>query len=167
MIVVDANILAFHLIQGERTRDTLALKQADPEWIVPPFWHVEFQSVLWKYVRMGGMPEATALGLLDKAMGMFSANEISPAPEAVLRDGLKWGISVYDAQYVSLARQLAVPCITEDAPLTKACPGIALSIQAYVDQSSSQGRSMVRESHAVYQAVSRPAARARAGRKRR
>ena len=51
MIVVDVNILAHYVIQGERTEHVHRLWALDDGWIVPFFWRVEFQSILWKCVR--------------------------------------------------------------------------------------------------------------------
>ncbi len=148
MIVVDANVLAFYVIEGKRTTDANTLREMDAEWIVPAFWCVEFQSILWKFVRFGGMPTEKALELLDQALGMFSANEVTPPPDMVLRDALNWGITVYDAQYVSLAKQFGVRCVTEDVPVQKACPDIAISLEDFLKQST--GGNVVRESRGKY-----------------
>lgn len=150
MIVVDANVLSFYLIEGERTPDAKVLRDLDAEWIVPAFWCVEFQSILWKYVRFGGMPTEDALQLLDQALDMFSINEVTPPPDVVLRDALKWRITVYDAQYASLARQMGIPCVTEDGPVQDACPGIAVSIEAFL--SGASGGPVVRETRTEYRA---------------
>ncbi|MDD5482455.1 MAG: type II toxin-antitoxin system VapC family toxin [Kiritimatiellae bacterium] len=148
MIVMDVNVLSFHLIDGKRTPETHALKKVDAEWIVPPFWRVEFQSILWKYVRFGGMPAETALELLGQAMTMLSLNEVAPPPDMVLRDALKRGITVYDAQYVSLAGYLGVRCVTEDVPLQKSCADIAISLEDFLEQAS-EGN-VVREPKTAY-----------------
>jgi predicted nucleic acid-binding protein len=148
MIVVDANVLAYYLVEGKRTMEANALRQRDAEWIVPAFWCVEFQAVLWKYVRIGGMPMDKALELLDDAMGMLSANELTPSPDIVLRDALDWGISVYDAQYASLARHLGIRCVTEDAALQKALPRIAVSMAKFLG--SRESPPGMRESPGAY-----------------
>lgn len=148
MIVVDANVLAFYLIAGKRTPEANALRERDGEWIVPAFWCVEFQSILWKYVRVGGMPMGKALELLDHARSMFSANEVTPAPDMVLRDALTSGITVYDAQYVSLARQFGIRCVTEDGHVQKACPSVAVALDAFLKETPPGG--MVREARAPY-----------------
>ena len=148
MIVVDANVLSFYLIEGERTAEAHALRDADPEWLVPVFWSVEFQSILRKYVRFKGMLLEDALNLLDRAQAMFSANEAVPSPDVVLRDALRWGITVYDAQYVSLARQHGVRCVTEDGPLRKKCHEVAMSLAEFLEQPPAGG--MVRESRPGY-----------------
>ena len=48
MIVVDVNVIAFYLSEGNRTSDAQTLRRLDPLWAVPPFWAIEFQSILWK-----------------------------------------------------------------------------------------------------------------------
>lgn len=148
MIVVDANVLALYLIQGERTAEAHALRLIDPEWVVPAFWSVELQSILRKYVRFQGMPLEDALTLLDQALAIFSPNEVVPPPDRVLRDALAWGITVYDAQYVSLARQYDVKCVTEDTAVQKKCPELAVSLDAFLKAQSPGG--MVREARAPY-----------------
>lgn len=148
MIVVDANVLAFYVIEGKRTTDANILREMDAEWIVPAFWRIELQSILWKYSCIGGMPIEKALDLLDKAIAIFSPNEVAPAPDIVLRDALNWKITVYDAQYVSLARQFGVRCVTEDVPVQKACPDIAISLENFLKQAS--GGNVVRESRGKY-----------------
>ena len=148
MIVVDANVLAFFLIQGDRTAEAGRLREIDSEWLVPPLWRVEFQSILWKYARHGGMPEMTALTLMDQAVELLRGSEKEPSADVVLRDALRWNITVYDAQYITLARQMGVRCVTEDRPLQKACPGVAISLTDFIGGASSGGR--VREEKAEY-----------------
>jgi predicted nucleic acid-binding protein len=148
MIVVDANILAFYIIEGKRTSDANALREMDAEWIVPAFWCVEFQNILWKYAQFGGMPMGKALELLDQAINLFSPNEVVPSPDTVLRDALNWRITAYDAQYASLARQFGIRCVTEDGPVQKACPAIAVSLDEFLQGPPSGG--VVREPHAAY-----------------
>jgi predicted nucleic acid-binding protein len=150
MIVVDANVLAFYLIEGDRTVEANALREADPEWILPVFWSVEFQSIVWKYARFGGMPADRAVELLEQAMTLFSVNEVAPPPDLVLRDALRWGITVYDAQYASLARQMGIRCVTEDRPVQEACPTIAISLGDFLKGRSSGGA--VRETRTPYRA---------------
>ena len=153
MIVVDANILAFYIIEGKRTVDTNILRETDAEWMVPSFWSVEFQSILWKYVRYDGMAMGMAQEYLDKALDMFVPNEVTPAPDIVLRDALNWNITVYDAQYVSLAREFGVRCVTEDVPVRKACPDIAISMDEFIARNT--GGNIVREAQATYKAPRR------------
>lgn len=148
MIVVDANILAFYVIEGQRTIEANALRERDAEWIVPDFWRIEFQSILWKHSRIGGLPAGKAAELLDQALTMFSANEVTPSPAIVLRDALRWGITVYDAQYVSLASQFGIFCVTEDMPVQHACPQVAISLNDFLKRGAAP--TGVREKRATY-----------------
>ena len=148
MIVVDSNILAFYLIEGKHTPAVHMLRDIDPEWIVPGFWRIELQSILWKYVRHGGMKTEKALELLDQAVRLFSINEVSPSADMVLRDALNWSITVYDAQYVSLARQYGIRCVTEDVPVQNACPDVAISLRDFI--AGGQGGRRAREARAGY-----------------
>jgi len=132
MIVVDANVLSFYLIQGERTAAAYALQAKDPEWSVPTFWSIEFLSILRKYIRFNGMPLAAALNLLDQAQTLLAANEAQPPLDIVLRDALRWGITVYDAQYVSLAKLYGIPCVTEDGRVLQRCPDVAISLADFL-----------------------------------
>ena len=153
MIVVDANVLAFYLIEGERTADAHTLRDLDAEWIVPAFWCVEFQSILWKYARFGGMPAERALQVLDRAVDMLLPNELTPPADVVLRDALNWKITVYDAQYVSLAKQMGIRCVTEDGPVQVACPGLAVSLADFIKGPS--GSHVVRETRTEYRTTRR------------
>ncbi len=129
MIVVDVNILAALSIEGPRTHAAKTLRQKDPEWIVPPFWAIEYQSILWKVIRFQGLPLERALVLQDDARSLFRPREKEPAPERVLREATRHGISVYDAQYIALAAQHDLLCVTEDAELHRKCPDLAVSIE--------------------------------------
>ena len=151
MIVVDANVLAFYLIEGERTADAARAREQDPVWLVPPLWLAEVQSILWKYVRLRGMPELAALELLDQAVQLVEPSVREPSVDGVLRDALRWNITVYDAQYISLARQLGLRCLTEDRALQKACPEIAQSLGQFLRGAGGQ----VREASTPYKLRSR------------
>ncbi len=139
MIVTDVNVLAAYLIEGPSTPAAQRLRKVDAEWMVPPFWRLEFQGVLWKYVRHGGMPAATASAQLEKAIALFGPNEIGPAFDIVMQDALNWRITVYEAQYIALARAFGVRCVTEDVALQKACPEIAVSIKTFLRISGGGG----------------------------
>ena len=54
--------------------------------------------------------------------------------EAALAVAAKYGITGYDAQYVALAQNLAVPLLTEDRRLRLAAPEIGVSMQEFIEQ---------------------------------
>ena len=51
MIVVDTNVIAYLLIEGDRTVDAQALRLADSDWRSEPFLLVEFSNLLATQVR--------------------------------------------------------------------------------------------------------------------
>ncbi len=51
MLLVDTNVLAYLLIEGDHTRAAQALYERDPEWRSEAFILVEFSNVLATYVR--------------------------------------------------------------------------------------------------------------------
>lgn len=149
MIVVDVNILANYTIKGARTKEAHRLWALNDYWIVPSFWRIEFQSVLWKYVRFQGMSKNEALAVMEQAIQFFSANEQDLASGVALQEAISSGISVYDAQYVALARQLNIPCVTLDKALQRACPDRVVLIDSFVSNPS--GDSLIREDRADYE----------------
>lgn len=60
MIVVDANVLAYALMDGPATAQARRAREIDPDWRVPPLCRHEFLSVLATYVRRRGTTLARA-----------------------------------------------------------------------------------------------------------
>ena len=132
MVVVDVNVLAYSLIEGDRTGEALEVQRIDPDWRLPPVWRHEFANVLVTYVRQGGMPERRASDLYGAAVASYGPREATPDVSSVIRWAIGKRLSAYDAQYVALARQLDVPCVTEDAGILRAVPAGACSMRAFV-----------------------------------
>ncbi len=126
MIVADVNLVAHLFIEGEMTGIVQRIREADPEWIVPPLWRIEFQSVLWKWIRHGGMSTGDAEAVWERALAALTPLERQPPWNAVLRDAIRRGVTVYDSQYITLAAQAAVPCVTMDRELLAKCPDVAI-----------------------------------------
>ena len=42
MIVVDVNVIAYLLINGEKTVEARSVRELDSDWIVPDLWRDEF-----------------------------------------------------------------------------------------------------------------------------
>jgi len=132
MIVVDVNVLAYSLIEGDRTGEAIKVQEADPDWRLPPVWRHEFANVLVTYVRQGGMPERRANDLYESAVASYGPREITPEPASVFKLAIGKRLSAYDAQYVALARQLSVPCVSEDAGILRAVPDWTCSMREFV-----------------------------------
>jgi predicted nucleic acid-binding protein len=51
MIVADANLLAYLLIEGDLTDEVRAVLRKDGEWCFPYLWRSEFRNILTKYIQ--------------------------------------------------------------------------------------------------------------------
>jgi predicted nucleic acid-binding protein len=128
LIVVDANVVAFAFIAGEKTELARALKERDPDWRLPRIWREELASVLATQVRAGRLKRDAALGVYDEALTALLVGETEADPLLALELATDLGISAYDAQYLALARQLGVSCVSEDGHLRRADPSRVLTL---------------------------------------
>lgn len=135
MIVVDTNVLAYLLIEGDRTPDAQALRRADPDWRSDPFLFVEFSNLLATQVRAKALSAGQAMSLLEAAAQQITTWIEIPHAEA-LAVAMGSQISAYDARFVACARQLAVPLVTEDVRLRAATPGLTMSISEAVSRAA-------------------------------
>ena len=132
MIVVDANVLAYALIDGERTAAARAVFEKDPDWRLPSLWRHELLNVLATYARHGGAPVAKVRAIWRTALERFTEGEEPVDGEAVLDLAVEHGISAYDAQYAALAQRLDVELVTEDRRLLRALPAVAISMREFL-----------------------------------
>ncbi|MBE2200134.1 MAG: type II toxin-antitoxin system VapC family toxin [Anaerolinea sp.] len=132
MIVVDANIIAYLLINGDRTAEARQLHEREPEWIVPPLWQHEFLNVLATLVKQGGGTVADALEIWQLAQIHLVDREESVAMSEALKLATSAGISAYDAQYLTLASALGCVLVTEDKRLVQKFPDSAVTMQTYL-----------------------------------
>jgi len=127
MIVVDTNVVAYLLIEGDRTGEAQLLRRAEPDWRSEPFLLVEFSNLLATQVRAKALSMTQASSLLRAAEQQISAwLEVSHAD--ALAVAIHGQVSAYDARFVACARQLSAPLVTEDARLRAATPGLSMSI---------------------------------------
>jgi predicted nucleic acid-binding protein len=127
MLVVDANVVAYTLVEGEKTAQARRLWARDREWTAPRLVLYELASVFAQLVKQ------QALSLADAAAGYESAiSLVVPAEEPhgrrVLAIAVGLGLSAYDAYYLATAESLGVPLVTEDARLLRAAPEITRSL---------------------------------------
>lgn len=126
MIVVDANIIAYLLIRGERSEAMDRLLEHDPEWIAPQLWLDGFLNVLSTYERRGDFTEKLSKDLLEEALNLMGDHSYSVPPDRILEVARRTGCSGYDSQYVALAQDLGVPLYTCDRRILDQCPAVAV-----------------------------------------
>lgn len=132
MIVVDANLLAYLVIPGERTAEAEAVLSKDAVWVMPPLWQSEMRSVLLKYLRAGVLSHSQTHAIWEAALVVLAGREGEPDTQVVLKLAQASGRSSYDCEYVALATLLDVPLVTADRSLAKAFPERAMSPKAFL-----------------------------------
>jgi predicted nucleic acid-binding protein len=133
MIVVDANILVYLVIDGDMSEAALRLQAKDPDWRTSPLWEYEFGNALTLMIVQKHLSTTKATQYLHGAKTIFSPFETPVDSELALQLAAEKRISFYDAQYLALAQTLDVPLITEDKALRKAAGNLAFSLHDFLN----------------------------------
>ena len=134
MIVADANLLAYLVVEGAHTSGACDVARLDDTWVAPRLWRSELMSTLGGYVRSGESGVAGALKRFAVAELAIGDREFDPEPAEVLELAARSGCSTYDCEYVAVARALGVPLVTADKQVLRAFPGTAVSPEAFVSR---------------------------------
>jgi predicted nucleic acid-binding protein len=127
VVLVDTNIIAYLMIRGDRTAAAQQLFERDSDWCSEAFVMVEFSNVIATYVRTGALTQAQGTKLLVDSQAHLPTLH-SVVNTQALETAMQFGISAYDARFISLARQLKLKLITEDAKLRVAVPAWTMSL---------------------------------------
>jgi len=128
MIVVDTNILAYLLIEGDRTEKVRRLLDYDRDWLAPSFWRIEFLNVLLNYAKYQNVPAKNVKIIWETSFHLSHLREEAVEAGQALDLALKHKITGYDALFVALAQNLKTVCVTEDKALRKAVPHLTASL---------------------------------------
>lgn len=132
MIVADCNLLAYLLLAGPRTSMAEAVFKREPLWCAPLLWRSEFRNILATQMRVNRLPLADALVKMTEAETVLAGREHQVVSDEVLEECARSGVSAYDAEYIVVARTLALPLVTSDEKLQRAARGIAWSPEAFL-----------------------------------
>lgn len=132
MIVVDVNVVAYLLIDGEHTAAAEGILEADPEWAAPLLWRSEWRNVLAGYLRRGAMDRAVAGEGVREAEALLRGREYLPDGDRVLELVHRSDCSAYDCEYVAVAEALDVPLLTWDRAVLAAFPDVAEGPEAWL-----------------------------------
>jgi predicted nucleic acid-binding protein len=127
VVLVDTNILAYLLIEGDRTSAAQSLYTKDPDWRSESFVLVEFSNILATYVRTRALVHRQAMELLARAERLVPIVPVVTNSQA-LETATEFGISAYDARFVALAKWLRTRLVTEDTRLQAAVPDWTLPL---------------------------------------
>ena len=132
MIVADTNLVVYATVSSDRSDIAAEVYRRDPLWVAPPFWSVEYRSALVQNVRHERIPRGDAEASWREAVEMVSSTPVPRPPLAAFSLALDRGLSAYDAEFVALAEALGVPLVTSDRGVLRACPGVAVTPEAFV-----------------------------------
>lgn len=130
MIVVDAHILAYKVLEDVRTISARRLFVQCGDWVSTSLWEPEFSNILAMPLRNGLWSVRQAVDALEEARSCL-AQVSEPSSELVFELVQRHKITAYDAQYVALAMEMKVPLVTEDKELLRKFPGNAYSMESY------------------------------------
>jgi predicted nucleic acid-binding protein len=131
MIVVDASVVAFLLIDGELTTAVRELHRVDSDWVTPPILNHEMLNIL---AVIGSAEESSAAmeGVWRDVRALVATRQQVPDPVRSLRLAVELGISGNEAQYLCLADSLGAPLVTQEKNLLQAAPNRAISVLDYL-----------------------------------
>lgn len=127
MVLVDTNIIAYLMIRGDRTAAAQQLYERDSDWCSEAFVMVEWSNVIATYVRTRALTQAQGTKLLAESQAHLSTLH-SVVNTQALNSAMQFGISAYDARFISLAKQLKMKLVTEDVKLRVAVPALTMSL---------------------------------------
>ncbi len=134
MIVVDSNVIAYYWINGPLTGAAQNVWEKDPDWHVPLLWRSEMRSILTGYLRDGTLNARQIAQVMTAAETAFSGREHHASSENVFQIVGETSLSAYDAEFVALAKALAVPLVTADKAVLKAFPERAMTMAGFVER---------------------------------
>jgi predicted nucleic acid-binding protein len=133
VIVVDANVIVYWLIEGEYTALARQLYDQEPVWIVPTLCQHELANVITSYVKHGAVDIADVPVLWRGVDSLIGEREFDVDPGHAIALAVEKDLSAYDAQYLYLAMSMDIPLITQDKRLIRSADS-AFSIMQFLNQ---------------------------------
>lgn len=128
MIVVDTNVMVRFVFGGDEARGAARLYRRDPEWAAPGILMSELRNVLVGFVRRGAVTPDQAVSMSDDAAAVLGRRIVNVPGSQVVATALECGLSAYDAEFVVLARMLAVPLATLDREILRGAADVAVPL---------------------------------------
>jgi predicted nucleic acid-binding protein len=136
MIVVDSNIITARNLISSLTSEAKQVEEKDPVWIVPVLWRYEFQNILASAIKAKQIKPEQALNIWERVSNILIENEYEPSASKVIDLVAQYGITAYDGQFIAVALEMEIPCVTEDQELQEKFPGIAISMNEFLKPKS-------------------------------
>ena len=130
--VVDANIISYLYISGDRSQQSEDLLSFDFNWVAPILWRSEFRNVLAQYLRKNLLNMDEVLLIIQQAEELLTDHEYEISSAHIMQLVNSSQCSAYDCEFVALAQYLDVPLITTDKMIFNEFPNIAIPVNSYI-----------------------------------
>jgi len=128
VLIVDTNVLAYLLIEGDYTAAARLLHRRDDDWRSEAFIMIEFTNVLAASIAARRMNLVLAQRFLADATLLLHGKLGLIPHDSVLSLAVQYRVTAYDARFLALAQQLERRLVTEDAKLRAAAPKLTQSL---------------------------------------
>ena len=128
MLIVDTNVLAYLLIEGDYTAAARLLHRRDDDWRSEAFIMLEFTNLLTASIAARRMNLVLAQRFLADATSLLHGKLGLIPHDSVLSLAVQYRVTAYDARFLALAQQLDCRLVTEDAILRAAAPKLTQSL---------------------------------------
>jgi predicted nucleic acid-binding protein len=121
--VVDASVAIAWLFEDEATPETEAVldRLSQEEAHAPGLWELEVANVVLSAERRGRLSEAASARIMERLQNLpIRLSPNSARIHHLLEVGRRYGLTSYDAAYLTLAQQLDLPLATLDRDLAAA-----------------------------------------------
>jgi predicted nucleic acid-binding protein len=126
-VVLDTNVIAYHLLGTHRfASEAAALLGAAEEILAPALWEAELANVVWMAVRASVLPAGDAPARLALAARLAVRSvPVRTLWQGALLRSIQSGVAVYDTLFVELADRERLRLATFDRTLIRSYPAIA------------------------------------------
>jgi len=128
VLIIDTNVVAYLLIEGDYTAAARLLHRRDDDWRSEAFIMVEFANVLTASIAARRMNLVRAQRFLADATSLLRGKLALISYDSVLSLAVQYRVTAYDARFLALAQQLDRRLVTEDAKLRAAAPKLTQSL---------------------------------------
>jgi predicted nucleic acid-binding protein len=122
---VDSNVIAARTLTSGLT--------SKAKKVEPVLWRYEFPNILATAIKAKQITREHALGVWKRVAAILGENESEAYPPKDIDSVAQYGITAYDGQFIFLAMEMGIPCITEDQELQEKFRGIALSMDDFLE----------------------------------
>ena len=132
MIVADSTLVSGLLFPTDEFHKVArAIRAKDSDWRCPELVFSEIRGVALKRVK-NKVPLDTVIAQCNLAASAVSVYRMHS--HSVLHTAIEGNIWTYDAEYVALARQLAVTLVTSDEGIVKKFPAVAMLPEQFLKE---------------------------------